>query len=235
MRAAAINPSLPGENNVSTAARASRAERPVFLATVAMSSVLFMLVSPPFAERRASTYDSPQGVSNGFLMSARFFRSKLILDSAEAAQPARPLLVIDLRQILHVNLEVVLGDSSGAAARELCLPAVEIAFHRVIPGNHLAALHIELCPIVHPPMIRRVDPEGAVRRGAGVPAGIAARGEPARGAGVAQGNGREPRQIGGEEPRRRPARRRLDRLRGGIQADLFLLELRPPHALEKEA
>src|SRR5882762_2870002 len=233
MRAAAINPSLPGENSVSTAARASRAERPVFLATVAMSSVLFIFCHLLSAERRVNVRRTPRGVK-WIPDAAAGFSLESILDSAEPAQSARPLFVIDLREILHVDLEVILAEPSRNTSRELRFPTVELVPHRVVLGNHLAALEIELRRVLDPPVCGRVQPEGPVRARAGRPRGVSTPRDPAARAGIAHRDPEHPGKPGRKDPRGRPAGRRGDGLGSWLELHLLLLPLGAIHALEEE-
>src|SRR5688572_8505017 len=128
-----------------------------------------------FRKGRASPYVRPQGVSNGFRMRTRVFGDSIqLLRAPEAAEAARPLLVVDLREILDVDLEVVLvTDVPGDAARELHLPAVELPLHVERLGDHAAGLRVELPAVLQVPVLREIERARAANRDARVPRRVA--------------------------------------------------------------
>ena len=94
--------------------------------------------------------------TRGFLVEVR--------DATEAAQPLRTSFVVDLRETLDVDLEVVIvADGTRDAPRELHLPAVELALDAEKLRDHLSLLHVELPLVVEAPVLGKIDPGRAVQ------------------------------------------------------------------------
>src|ERR1700741_568969 len=108
----------------------------------------------------APRYAGLQGVSNGIQAweGANSGTGSIEpVDAPEAAEAARSLLVVDLRQELHVDLEVVLLDLARDAPDELGLPAMQLPRQREVLRDEVPGAHVVLRAVVEAPILGEVQ------------------------------------------------------------------------------